>query len=354
MANYFRPNIAALDGYVPGEQPHDQNVIKLNTNENPYSPSPKVRLAVRRALDASLRLYPEPLSNSLRSVAAKVYGVGSRNIIAGNGSDELLSMIMRCFIGPDDRVAYPTPTYSLYETLIDIQGGKRAPVAFHSDFSVPAALHQQNAAVTFLCNPNSPSGTLVSLSDIEALARTVTGILVVDEAYVDFATSEGASAIPLIRSMPNLIVLRTFSKSFSLAGMRIGLAFAAEDIIAGMMKVKDSYNLNRLSLIAGTAALGDMPWMHRNAQRIQRTRDKLTAGLRKLDYEVYPSHANFVLARRRGESQQAVYQWLKDHQIFVRFFDAPGLQDCLRITVGRPNEVRALIDHLRSYSSRQP
>ena len=268
MLRYFRPNITALAGYVPGEQPEDGGVIKLNTNENPYPPSPKVRAALRKAIDASLRLYPESRSDTLRTIAGSIYGVKPANIVAGNGSDELLSMLLRCFVGPHDRVAFPVPTYSLYDTLVAIQDGLPAPVDFPPDFSLPSALAEQSAALTFLCNPNAPSGTLVSLQQIEKLARSLPGVLVIDEAYVDFAGSEGVSSIPLIQRLPNLVVLRTFSKSFSLAGMRIGLAFASEHIISGMMKVKDSYNINRLSLIAATAALQDLPWMTRNARRI--------------------------------------------------------------------------------------
>src|SRR5687767_3164244 len=201
MPGYFRPNIAAMTGYVPGEQPQDVGIIKLNTNENPYPPSPKVYAALRKAINGSLRLYPEPLSNTLRSLAANVYGVKPSNIAAGNGSDELLSLVLRCFVGPGDRVAFPHPTYSLYDTLIEIQDGVRAPVNFPADFSLPPELPQQNATLTFLCNPNAPSGTLVSLAEIEKLARAVSGVLVVDEAYVDFAATEGASAIPLIHRL---------------------------------------------------------------------------------------------------------------------------------------------------------
>ncbi|MBM4260483.1 MAG: histidinol-phosphate transaminase [Deltaproteobacteria bacterium] len=347
MAAYFRSNIAALDGYTPGEQPRDPAVIKLNTNENPYPPSPKVRAALRRAADASLRLYPEPLSQTLRAVAAQVYGVQPENIIAGNGSDEILSILLRSFVGPKDRVAFPVPTYSLYETLVEIQDGRCAPVAFPADFSVPEGLAAQDAALTFLCNPNAPSGTLVPLTEIVNLARTVKGILVVDEAYVDFASTEGASSIPLIRQLPNLIVLRTFSKSFSLAGMRIGLAFAAEELIAGMMKVKDSYNLNRLSMVAACSALQDLAWMQRNAERIKRSRQQLTNALLKLGYEVYPSHTNFVLARKVGRNQRIVYEGLKQQNILVRYFDVPGLQDCLRITVGTAKEIRSLLKELK-------
>ena len=251
----IRPLVQDLHAYVPGEQPKIKGLIKLNTNENPYPPSPKVRAALRKAIDESLRLYPESRSDTLRTIAGSIYGVKPANIVAGNGSDELLSMLLRCFVGPHDRVAFPVPTYSLYDTLVAIQDGLPAPVDFPPDFSLPSALAEQSAALTFLCNPNAPSGTLVSLQQIEKLARSLPGVLVIDEAYVDFAGSEGVSSIPLIQRLPNLVVLRTFSKSFSLAGMRIGLAFASEHIIFGMMKVKDSYNVNRLSLIAATAAL---------------------------------------------------------------------------------------------------
>jgi histidinol-phosphate aminotransferase len=346
MPGYFRSNIHAMQAYVPGEQPRDDGFIKLNTNENPYPPSPRVFVALREAINSSLRLYPEPLGDSLRALAAAIYGVNAENIIAGNGSDELLAMLLRSVIGPGDRVAYATPTYSLYETLIEIQGGVKAVIQYPEDFSVPQALAAQDAPLTFLCNPNSPSGTLVSLQEIDRLARAVSGILVVDEAYVDFADGEGASVLPLIRQLSNLVVLRTFSKSFSLAGMRIGLAFAPQEIIAGMMKVKDSYNVNRLSLVAAKAALGDLPWMARNVRRIQRSRRKLTAGVKRLGFHVLPSQANFVLARKPGENLMHVYEGLKRQKILVRYFDTPGLRDCLRITVGTPREVAALLGAL--------
>jgi histidinol-phosphate aminotransferase len=346
MSGYFRSNIAAMLGYIPGEQPQDQGFIKLNTNENPYPPSPKVYSALRKAINPSLRLYPEPLSDNLRMTAADVYGVNPSNIIVRNGSDELLSILLRCFVSPQDRVAFPAPTYSLYDTLIEIQNGVAVHVDFPPDFSLPESLAEQNAKVTFLCNPNAPSGTLISLAEIDRLARGVSGILVVDEAYVDFAESEGASSVPLIRQLPNLVVLRTFSKSFSLAGMRIGLGFASEEVISGMMKVKDSYNMNRLSMTAATAALQDLPWMNRNVRRIQRARKKLTSALKRLGYRVYPSHANFIMARKTGQNLRGIYEELKRRKILVRYFDAAGLQDCLRITVGTPKEIQVLLKEM--------
>jgi histidinol-phosphate aminotransferase len=343
MSRFFRKNIAALCGYVPGEQPQDNGIIKLNTNENPYPPSPRILAAVKQAVDSALRLYPDPLSDQLRSAAAEVYGVEPQNILVGNGSDEILSILLRSFVGPNDRVAFPVPTYSLYETLIAIQEGIAVPFDYPDDFAVPEALFSQDARLTFLCNPNSPSGTLTSLSEVERLARSVSGVLVVDEAYVDFAETEGASTLPLIRRYPNVVVLRTFSKSFSLAGMRIGLAFASEDLIAGMMKVKDSYNLNRLSIIAATNALKDLSWMSRNVRRIQDSRKALTSGLKELGYSVHPSEANFVLAQKRGKDLKFVYESLKAKKILVRYFDVPRLRDCLRITVGTPEEIDTLL-----------
>ena len=341
-----------MTGYIPGEQPGDEALAKLNTNENPYPPSPRVLAALRKTTNQSLRLYPEPLSDSLRKLAAEVYGVRPENILAGNGSDEILSILLRCFVGRGDRVAFPVPTYSLYETLVKIQDGEQVCVHYPVDFTIPPELHSANAAVTFLCNPNSPSGTLVGLTEIQKLARAVNGVIVIDEAYIDFAEDQDVSAISLIRSIPNLIVLRTFSKSFSLAGMRIGLAFAPAELVAGMMKVKDSYNLNRLSLVAATAALQDLPWMQRNVRRIQQTRRKLVSGLSNLGFYVYPSGANFVMAQIKGHKQKALYEELRERRIFVRYFDTQELEDSLRITVGTPREVESLLQEIAAIQNR--
>jgi histidinol-phosphate aminotransferase len=346
MTTFFRKNVSILAGYVAGEQPKQNGIIKLNTNENPYPPSPRVLQAVKKAVNLSLRLYPDPFSDSLRSVAAEVYGVRPENILAGNGSDEILSILLRSFVGPNDRVAFPVPTYSLYNTLVAIQDAHSVELDYAHDFALPDALFAQDAALTFVCNPNSPSGTLTPLPEIERLARSVSGVLVIDEAYVDFAESEAASVLPLVQRFPNLVVLRSFSKSFSLAGMRIGLAFASEELISGMMKVKDSYNLNRLSIIAATAALQDLAWMSRNVRRVQKSRQQLASGLSKLGYMVHPSHANFVMAQKPGENLRAVYESLRRKKILVRYFDLPRLQDCLRITVGTREEVKTLLREL--------
>jgi histidinol-phosphate aminotransferase len=342
--SFTRPTVHSMSGYVPGEQPQDRRYIKLNTNENPYPPSPRVIAAVRAAATEDLRLYPDPLANVLRDRAAAVYGLRRENILVGNGSDELLSLILRACVGVNDRVVYPYPTYSLYDTLVTIQEGQAVHVPYPTDFSFPAGLAEAGGRVTFVCHPNSPSGTPVPIEAIDSLAQRVSGLLVVDEAYVDFAD---VNALALVRRHDNVIVLRTFSKSFSLAGMRIGLAFGAPPLIDELIKVKDSYNVTRLSIVAATAALEDYAWMQTNVARIRSTRERLTDGLRERGFAVLPSHSNFVLARRPRRSLEDVYAALKTRGILVRYFSTPELFDAVRITVGTDAEIDALLSNLQ-------
>lgn len=345
MRELFRPNIASMRGYVPGEQPQEGGFIKLNTNENPYPPSPLVLERLRAACDQGLRLYPDPDALALRRQIGQVFAVDPRRIIAGNGSDELLNIIIRSFASEGDKIAYPQPTYGYYQPLIDIQGAKGCPVDFPDDFSLPDGLAVSGARITFLANPNGPSGTLLPVGEVAALCRAVDGVLVIDEAYVDF--SQGG-CIQLVETHSNAIVLRTMSKSFSLAGMRIGFAFAAEELIAGMWKVKDHYNLNRLSLVAAEAALEDIEAMRANAARICRTRDRLSERLCALGFYVWDSQANFVLARidtvpAISRDAATLYAELKERKILVRYFDQPRLNDCLRISIGTDMEIDALL-----------
>jgi histidinol-phosphate aminotransferase len=341
---FTRPIVQSMHGYIPGEQPQDRRYIKLNTNENPYPPSPGVIAAVRAAATEDLRLYPDPMANVLRDRAAAVYGLRRENILVGNGSDELLGLILRACVGADDRVVYPYPTYSLYDTLVTIQEGCPVHIPYPADFSFPTGLAEAEGRVTFVCHPNSPSGTPVPIDAIDVLAQSVSGLLVVDEAYVDFAD---ASALELVQRHDNVIVLRTFSKSFSLAGMRVGLAFGAPPLIDELIKVKDSYNVTRLSIVAATAALEDYAWMQANVARIRATRARLIDGLRQGGFHVLPSHSNFVLALRPQRSLEDVYLALKAHGILVRYFATPELFDALRVTVGTDTEVDALLSNLR-------
>lgn len=299
--------------------------------------------ALAQALNPEVRLYPDPEAVALRARAAAVYGIPADRILAGNGSDELLALLLRATIDPGDQVAFPVPTYSLYETLVDVQGGEAVRVPFPPDFRIPPALADTGARVTFLCNPNSPSGTVRPVAEVERLARAVTGILVVDEAYVDFAATH---CLDLVGRYAHVLVLRTLSKSYSLAGLRVGLAFGHPDLLRGLRTVKDSYNLNRLSQVAAEAALADQETMQVNVTRIRATRAVLIAALERFGYAVLPSEANFVLARRSGSDQGPVARALAARDILVRHFAVPGLMDALRITVGTDAEVATLVEAL--------
>ena len=303
--------------------------------------------AVREALDERVRLYPDPEAVGLRTRASKLYGIPVDHILAGNGSDELLALLLRATIDPGDRVAFPVPTYSLYETMVAVQGGTAVRIPFGDDFALPPALANAHARVTFFCNPNSPSGTFVPIAEVEALAGAVDGVLAVDEAYVDFAHD---NALRLVGRYPNVIVLRTLSKSFSLAGLRVGLAFGHPELLLGLRTVKDSYNVNRLSLAAGEAALEDTATFEANLARVRATRAALTTGLECLGFGVLPSETNFVLARRRGVDQAPVARALSERGILVRHFAVPELQDALRITVGTDEEIAALLSALAEVS----
>ncbi len=342
----FRETIKNMAPYRPGEQPRPgQRLIKLNTNENPYPPSPRVRRAVAKVMAGSaLRLYPAPRADEFVASAAKVYSIPQSMILAGNGSDELLAMVFRATLGEGDTVAYPVPTYSLYDTLALVQEARilHFPI---SEFALPLdALAQARANLTIVCSPNSPSGTLTPSRQLGALAKRLDGrLLVIDEAYVDFA---GENALGLVRRHRNVVILRTLSKSYSLAGMRLGLCFAHPSVIDALMKVKDSYNLSRVALAAGAEALRDAAWMRRNVAKVIRTRGQTETSLRKLGFEVPPSQANFVLARMPGRDMAPVTRGLRRAGILVRHFATPMLQDALRISIGTPAEMGALFKAL--------
>jgi histidinol-phosphate aminotransferase len=342
--HFFRANIVELEGYTPGFQPGEGRVIKLNTNENPYPPSARVLEALKRALDDRLRFYPQPTADSVRRKAAEVYGFRPEEVLVGNGSDELLGMVFRAFVGERDEVAWPCPTYTLFDVLAGVQAARARRVDYNDDYSMPEALFSNNCRLTLVANPNSPSGTVVPQEQLSRLAESLEGALVIDEAYVDFAEQD---CLPLVHEHDNTIVLRTLSKSFSLAGMRIGLAFAQQHIIAQLLKVKDSYNVNRLSALAAEAALSDLPYMRANVERIRKTRVRLIASLQELALHVYPSQANFVLVRFVRPPAAAVYEELQRRGILVRYFQQRGLEDCLRITVGSDTEMDALLKELR-------
>jgi histidinol-phosphate aminotransferase len=339
----FRPHIDEMAGYVPGEQPRDAEYIKLNTNENPYTPSPRVAAAISAALDGRLRRYPDPVSTAFREAAARLHGVEPSMILVGNGSDDLLTIITRAFAGPGDTVVYPTPSYILYQTLAELQDARPVEIPFGPDWTLdPVHFGQPDARLAFLANPNSPSGTCLPPAEVARLAEAMPCPLVVDEAYADFAES---SCVELVGDHPNVIVTRSFSKGYSLAGLRLGYLIAGPSIVAGLAKVKDSYNCDTLSQLGGLAALEDREYLAETRRKVLETRRRLTAAMRGFGYSVPESAANFVWCEG-GPPAREVYEELKRRKILVRLMSYPGRRDGLRITVGTNTEVDRLLEEL--------
>jgi len=344
---YLRDNIEMSAGYTPGEQPGaGDRGVKLNTNENPYPPSPRVMDALRGLAADRLRRYPDPLANQVRDLVARMFDVRRENVLCANGSDELLTLVVRACVGEGERLAYPTPTYSLYPVLAGIQGAEAVEVPTEEDFSMPvAALARVKARVMFLCNPNAPTGVFTPVETVGRIAERFPGVVVADEAYVDFASDH---AVRLARERPNVLVFRTLSKSYSLAGLRFGYAVGPADLITGLEKVKDSYNVDAVSAELAAAALQDQAWMRANVEKIRAERSRLAGRLADLGLAVTPSEANFLLARVPDGQGRRWYETLKARGVLVRWWDLPRLADKLRITVGTPQENDALLSALKS------
>ncbi len=350
MTNYFRPNVDAMASYIPGEQPQrgTQN-IKLNSNENPYPPSPAA-IVVLQSIDGEwLRRYPEPFGEEFRQAASKVLGVPSDWMIVGNGSDELLNVVIRACAEPGRKVVYPMPTYVLYRTLAAAQNADITEISYLKDYELPIEeLVAANGCVTFIASPNSPSGHVVSIDDLRKLASQLSGILVIDEAYTDFAQD---NALALVQEFENIIVIRTLSKGYSLAGLRLGFGVANPQLLQGLFKVKDSYNIDAIACAVGAAAISDQAYKNVCVAKIRASRTQLAIDLKKLGFCVGDSQTNFLLVQPPQGNAEYLYQKLKEQKIFIRYFQQPGLDDKLRITVGTDEQnqilVAALINLLR-------
>ena len=361
LSALIRPLVHDLHAYVPGEQPKINGLIKLNTNENPYPPSPKVLRAVKTAVDGRLRLYPNPTAEKLRAKLAKLHGCKPENIIIGNGSDEVLALAVRAFVEPSPKskvqnsksiVQYFTPSYSLYPVLADIHGAAKNAVKLNADFSVPSVTELKrarkwrfDAALTFVTTPNAPSGRGYKTSELEKLWRAQKGVVVLDEAYVDFANE---NALKLALKHPHVLVARTFSKAYSLCFQRVGYFIGHPELIAALDKIRDSYNVNGLGQIAAEATLDDVKYYRANFKKIIATRESLSRELTKLGFRVLPSQTNFILAKPPLFPAQAWLQKLRDRKILVRWFSAPEVSDFLRITIGTPAEAMALVKAVRA------
>jgi histidinol-phosphate aminotransferase len=332
-------------GYIPGEQPRGGRVVKLNTNENPYPPSPAVMDAVRSVSPDLLRKYPDPVCDAFREACAARYGApGPDWIVAGNGMDELLALALRTFVDPGDDVLAMYPTYSLYEVLCRLHGANLVSVDLDGGFGLPDTFFSTPARLAFFTRPNAPTGLSAPRAQVERFCAEFDGIVVIDEAYVDFAEDH---CLDLPARFPNVIVMRTFSKSFSLAGMRIGTAIAQPHLIAEFMKTKDSYNMDVFSQAAGLAAMQDYAHMQANTARVRATRAWLTDELRGRGFSVQDSQANFVLARWDGTPDAgALFEALRKRGVLVRYFPVRRLENALRITIGTDDECAALLEAL--------
>ncbi len=353
MTSVFRPAVNQMAGYVPGEQPQESGWVKLNTNENPYPPSPRVVDAIRRAAEGRLNVYPDPGARSFRNVAARLFNVDPDWILPANGSDENLTIITRSFCDSHDLVAYPYPSYVLYESLAEIQGCPviRLPLneSWNWDETAAAELRKK-VRLFFVPNPNSPTGNVWNSSQLKQLLPD-SGVLVLDEAYGDFCSRPHRGE--LLRDPDfdgRLLITRTLSKSYSLAGIRFGFAIAHPDLIQGMLKVKDSYNCDAISIAAATAALEDQDWMLQNRNRIVATRERLRNSLPAFGFTAHPSEANFVWTTHESGRHRDLYEQLKAQKILVRYMKFAhadgGLLDGLRITIGTDQEIDALLKAL--------
>jgi len=334
----IRTSIQSLKPYVPGEQP-GPGVIKLNTNENPYPPSPRVGEALRQTDPSALRLYPDPVSSGLRRQVAALHGCAPEQVFIGNGSDEVLALCVRAFVPEGGAVGYFDPSYSLYPVLAAIEDVPVRPVPLPDDFGwvTPASDH---AALFFLTNPNAPTSRLFARPAVEAFCRSFRGVVLLDEAYVDFAP---ATCADLALSLPNVLIARTLSKSYSLAGLRLGYAVGPAPLIEALHKIKDSYNVSLLTQRLAAAALDDPAWMRANVAKIVATRERVAQTLRARGWFVFDSSANFLFARPPGRTAREIFEDLRARKIFVRYFPAPRTQAYLRITVGTDAEMDALL-----------
>lgn len=351
----FREAIERTTGYVPGEQPRGTKLVKLNTNENPYPPSPKVVAAIRAAAEAGLQRYPDPSATAFRMRAAEVLREHNAEItpewiLCGNGSDDILTIVTRALVdqsatGRPTAVRYPWPTYALYKTLADIQGVRAEPVPYEPDWTIGFELTAPSAdlRLVYLANPNSPSGTLLAPGEVAAIADTLECPLLVDEAYIDFADS---NCLDLVRTNERVLVSRTLSKSYALAGLRFGYVVAQPHVIAQLAKVKDSYNCDALSIAGATAAIDDQAWLSGNVAKVVAERDRLDAGLLAAGFSTVDSHANFVWATHPSGAHEAIYHRLKESGVLVRHIRHPGWpggDDGLRVSVGTPDQTDALL-----------
>lgn len=350
MSRYWSDIVHRLVPYVPGEQPVLAHPVKLNTNENPYPPSPRVVEAIRRELGdtgEALRRYPDPSARRLRETVAAHHGIRADQVFVGNGSDEVLAHVFQALLKHAHPVLFPDVTYSFYPTYARLYDVAYRTVALDESFAIHIDDYTAPNGGVLFPNPNAPTGRALPLDQIEALvARNTESVVVIDEAYVDFGAQ---SAVNLIDRYPHLLVVQTVSKARSLAGMRVGFAFGDTALIEALNRVKDSFNsypLDRLAQVAATASYEDTAWFETNCARVIASRERLTAKLETLGFDVVPSAANFVFARHKDHDAAMLAATLREREIFVRHFKAPRIDQYLRISIGTDAECDTLVSAL--------
>ncbi|MEW5837929.1 MAG: histidinol-phosphate transaminase [Pseudomonadota bacterium] len=351
MSRFWSPLVSRLSPYVPGEQPKIANLTKLNTNENPYGPSPKVLGAIRAEVSDNLRLYPDPDASALKQAIADYHGLQTHQVFVGNGSDEVLAFIFQALFKHDSPLLFPDVTYSFYPVYCGLYEIEYQAIPLADDFSIRIADYipsngKPNGGIIFP-NPNAPTGRALPLAEIENLLKLNTdSVVVVDEAYVDFG---GESAIPLVNRYPNLLVTQTLSKSRSLAGLRVGFAVGHPELIEALIRVKDSFNsypLDRLAIVGATASFADETYFQQTRKAVIDSREALVAEMAKLGFETIPSAANFIFSRHPAHDAAQVAVRLREHGVIVRHFNKPRIDQYLRITVGTPQQNQTLLDAL--------
>lgn len=350
MSTYWSKTLKELEPYTPGEQPRDQQYIKLNTNENPYPPSPKVIQAIKETANENLRRYPDPKCDGLRKAIAEYYGLKKENIFVGNGSDEVLALIFLAFFQQDHPILFPDITYSFYKTYCDFFCIRPIQLPISEDFDIQLTEYtQENGGIVFP-NPNAMTGKIVSFQEIEALLkRNTDSVIAIDEAYIDFG---GETAIPLINMFPNLLVIQTFSKSRSLAGLRIGIAMGDEELIEGLERAKNSFNsytLDSLTIAGGIAAIQDDDYFKCTCQDVINIREWVTQELTASGFSVVPSNANFILVQHDRLSGRKLYTELRKQGILVRYFNKPRVSNYVRVTIGTEEEMNLFLERVRAF-----
>lgn len=339
----IRDCVSQTPAYTPGEQPQTNDFIKLNTNENPYPPPDEIFRSLQSEL-ARIRLYPDPVSKKLRQAAAKVFGVSVEQVLAGNGSDDILNIAVRTFVNPGEIVAFLDLTYSLYETITKVHGAKITRFATNDKFELNSPIICPEAKLIFLASPNPPLGKHLNRQYLEETCKNASGIVLIDEAYVDFSDD---NHLDFLEKYDNVIISRTMSKSYSLAGMRVGFGIASTAIIEQMDKVRDSYNLDRIAQTLGIAAFEQNAYFQDIWQKVRQTRSRLTTSLRELGFIVFDSESNFVLASPQWMPAKEFYNQLKERKVLVRYFSHPRITDYVRISIGTDEETDCLLKAIK-------